>query len=355
MTMVECLLKKKKVELEDLMMRYGLPMQKKATKAELAEQIVQGLQEDRCRLLLCVHRSYLEALAGDLAQPDAAFQDPEGETHQDALDLLKELGLAWQDAQGWHFVQEAAELLRVSRDDQAFLLGNDVIEQMIEGQLKHVGMMPFMLLVERIADALDPIEGAEEEARGNVMMVYIARFEMHTLRILDENTAWAVHGDVDDPEKLLLRLQEPQIAELTYPVLTADQLMETGGETGLPGPKEIYLPLVRWMHKCGMADEAITEALDDMVYELQNGDRSEAAHVVLEAARPNEKDARRVTEILQELFNAIPLWDNKGHSASELGTRMILQQSKAKLPGRNDPCPCGSGKKYKQCCGKRLN
>jgi preprotein translocase subunit SecA len=20
--------------------------------------------------------------------------------------------------------------------------------------------------------------------------------------------------------------------------------------------------------------------------------------------------------------------------------------------GRNDPCPCGSGKKYKKCCGK---
>ena len=25
---------------------------------------------------------------------------------------------------------------------------------------------------------------------------------------------------------------------------------------------------------------------------------------------------------------------------------------KAKKPGRNDPCPCGSGKKYKKCCGK---
>jgi hypothetical protein len=24
---------------------------------------------------------------------------------------------------------------------------------------------------------------------------------------------------------------------------------------------------------------------------------------------------------------------------------------KGKLPGRNDPCPCGSGKKYKKCCG----
>jgi len=23
--------------------------------------------------------------------------------------------------------------------------------------------------------------------------------------------------------------------------------------------------------------------------------------------------------------------------------------------GRNDPCPCGSGKKYKKCCGKNEN
>ena len=24
---------------------------------------------------------------------------------------------------------------------------------------------------------------------------------------------------------------------------------------------------------------------------------------------------------------------------------------KGNVPGRNDPCPCGSGKKYKKCCG----
>ena len=26
----------------------------------------------------------------------------------------------------------------------------------------------------------------------------------------------------------------------------------------------------------------------------------------------------------------------------------------AKKPGRNDPCPCGSGKKYKNCCGRKI-
>ncbi|MGL5577691.1 MAG: SEC-C metal-binding domain-containing protein, partial [Fusobacteriaceae bacterium] len=28
-----------------------------------------------------------------------------------------------------------------------------------------------------------------------------------------------------------------------------------------------------------------------------------------------------------------------------------LQRQSQKV-GRNDPCPCGSGKKYKKCCGK---
>jgi uncharacterized protein YecA (UPF0149 family) len=23
-----------------------------------------------------------------------------------------------------------------------------------------------------------------------------------------------------------------------------------------------------------------------------------------------------------------------------------------RAPGRNDPCPCGSGRKYKKCCGR---
>ena len=33
-------------------------------------------------------------------------------------------------------------------------------------------------------------------------------------------------------------------------------------------------------------------------------------------------------------------------------TRAQLQKEKANKVGRNDPCPCGSGKKYKNCCGR---
>jgi uncharacterized protein YecA (UPF0149 family) len=31
-----------------------------------------------------------------------------------------------------------------------------------------------------------------------------------------------------------------------------------------------------------------------------------------------------------------------------------IRRDKPKV-GRNDPCPCGSGKKYKKCCGLKDN
>ena len=31
--------------------------------------------------------------------------------------------------------------------------------------------------------------------------------------------------------------------------------------------------------------------------------------------------------------------------------RSFLSQTGQNKVGRNQPCPCGSGKKYKQCCG----
>jgi len=49
--------------------------------------------------------------------------------------------------------------------------------------------------------------------------------------------------------------------------------------------------------------------------------------------------------------NNTRLWSNNGHTPNELYQQMMPQVGKKKI-GRNDPCPCGSGKKYKKCCGR---
>ena len=36
---------------------------------------------------------------------------------------------------------------------------------------------------------------------------------------------------------------------------------------------------------------------------------------------------------------------------ADAGIGTAAPQRPARKTGRNDPCPCGSGKKYKKCCG----
>lgn len=52
------------------------------------------------------------------------------------------------------------------------------------------------------------------------------------------------------------------------------------------------------------------------------------------------------TEVKREEVQK-PMFTNKDDSA----VKQPKKRSEAKV-GRNDPCPCGSGKKYKQCCGR---
>lgn len=52
-----------------------------------------------------------------------------------------------------------------------------------------------------------------------------------------------------------------------------------------------------------------------------------------------------------EIISGIPsmLADLNHHRVDALTPREPIRRDAA--PGRNDPCPCGSGKKYKKCCG----
>ncbi|MFV8829016.1 SEC-C metal-binding domain-containing protein [Alkalihalobacterium sp. APHAB7] len=85
-----------------------------------------------------------------------------------------------------------------------------------------------------------------------------------------------------------------------------------------------------------------------------------------------EKVAQTLPESLKEVKNQTRLWDLKGHTINEITppeekninpfptyTLESLQQrsndihiKNLKKIGRNSPCPCGSGKKYKKCCMK---
>lgn len=71
----------------------------------------------------------------------------------------------------------------------------------------------------------------------------------------------------------------------------------------------------------------------------------------------NEARKKEVAALVAqaELHAQISIDDSEGAVESILELDALLNKSATvavdRLPGRNDPCICGSGKKYKKCCG----
>ena len=69
-----------------------------------------------------------------------------------------------------------------------------------------------------------------------------------------------------------------------------------------------------------------------------------------------EKLYKNMVDAKADWLYELPQWDEI--FTPEKRKELYLEQKKsgtvvkAKKIGRNDPCPCGSGKKYKYCCGK---
>lgn len=69
-------------------------------------------------------------------------------------------------------------------------------------------------------------------------------------------------------------------------------------------------------------------------------------------------DEKRLPQLITNAFNAIPSWENNGWSPQELyeqmtGRKMFYNADGSVMRvGADEPCPCGSGKKYRECCGK---
>ena len=69
-----------------------------------------------------------------------------------------------------------------------------------------------------------------------------------------------------------------------------------------------------------------------------------------------EKLYKNMVDAKADWFYELPQWDEIFDADTK--RKLYLEQKKSgtvvvgKKVGRNDPCPCGSGKKYKFCCGR---
>jgi hypothetical protein len=137
-------------------------------------------------------------------------------------------------------------------------------------------------------------------------------------------------------------------------------------------PKEHFLMYGEFPHEeepCSQKD-----TLEEFLLEEVNLEEREAEFIVSELeflfkTQPCTKDD--ITEVLEDsgvelsakhskkfltlsmdMNDNIRQWFKNGHTPKELREKFTIDPVFATKVGRNDPCPCGNGKKYKQCCLK---
>ena len=73
----------------------------------------------------------------------------------------------------------------------------------------------------------------------------------------------------------------------------------------------------------------------------------ELSEFIMQGAEMHNVKANNILEKISQ-SNGIGLF---GDDDSYFGRNTVPIRNEPKI-GRNEPCPCGSGKKYKKCCGK---
>jgi len=89
---------------------------------------------------------------------------------------------------------------------------------------------------------------------------------------------------------------------------------------------------------------SVGERVTDLIFRMEQLDETFVGSTWTEAEAIHE-EAPSTTEITSQQQAAI--------DASQSDRKPEPIRNREKRVGRNDPCPCGSGKKYKNCCMRK--
>ena len=155
--------------------------------------------------------------------------------------------------------------------------------------------------------------------------------------------------DVEDVEKIL-KLQEE--CKNDYYKFDKKSLVKAGKVDFVEENKQ-GAKLEKVLGELFVIDKSILkEEMDGFIVAIKNEvEKSEAIDIFLQAYEIQSEEERNIFVYELELFaKSIRKWSLKGYTEDEIEKANARVVNEVKI-GRNDPCICGSGKKYKKCCG----
>lgn len=169
--------------------------------------------------------------------------------------------------------------------------------------------------------------------------------------------SYLMDGDLEE-EGMYLFLLEDQKQYEPYMPQSREELYEYG-EFQVQVPNENTDFFLLWLKRELNLSEYQASALFCQMQDIvrMNCDWDEVESLLdMANIQISAKKKRRLAEQLEVFGRYIRKWELAGHTQAELEPERkkadVVDFSTRKKIYPNDPCPCGSGKKYKHCCGK---
>jgi preprotein translocase subunit SecA len=91
-----------------------------------------------------------------------------------------------------------------------------------------------------------------------------------------------------------------------------------------------------------------------MFQEMLSNIRDKVTNIIFKAQLESTANMRSVWNISSAMHSEYEQFNSQQEAAQRPQGQQMVKQIKLEKPkvGRNEPCPCGSGKKYKKCCGQ---
>ena len=161
-----------------------------------------------------------------------------------------------------------------------------------------------------------------------------------------------IHPFLFSPEDVYEELRVRQTIQ--YNFSNEDFFVSLGKDFKATWGEEV-LELKNILSNTKLKKSDIDSLISQLIFYIKNDMDTQIIVELLTSYSLNLSDkalADSIVNSFSKIFNNTPIWSLKGLTPSESTARQKTTIIKDKEPGRNEPCPCGSGKKYKKCCGR---
>ncbi|WP_171056526.1 YecA family protein [Paenibacillus sinopodophylli] len=335
-------------------------------KQGLVEKLSEKIPEHLSEVINCFDNSRYKLLL-KIVKNDGMWDKPLLEFQQ--YEYFLERGILFRGTlEGKHVVCMPAELVAYFKETALLQEHSNVSRntewiRLTQGLMLYYGVLTMDELQAFIITETDD----EFVGRAFIDILFDAQNYYDTFTIGEEQLVSSVI--CEDPDGIM---KERSLRnDLDFCPFTKQQLLKAG-EPEYVERTTPYMNLVRFvLHRYEIDREDADLLAQSCVDAAKNG--SSLAEVIGVAKDfieiPNLETANAITNLMVALMNSTKQWAIKGYSPEELSAKrtsasLLLNQvpsqtAKAdvidlqtrKKIGRNDPCSCGSGKKFKKCCG----